>query len=552
MELMHRQRNRTAENRLLAVVDGCLAGVIFLLPLLLGGRHAWGHLALAILAVTMALAWTCRGWYAGDFGWRPTQAVPLLLAGMLLVLLQCVPLPVAVLAWLAPHNAEMLPLWKPGGLGDWHYISMTPADTRAALAMFLAYGLIFLVAAQRIRAIDDVERLLRWCGLSAACMAAFGLVQFFAGNGKFFWFYDDPFGRASDAVKGSFTNRNHFADFLALGIGPLIWWFQDSARRKQGAAGVPAFSRSHGNELRTYLLGLALVIVAFAGLLSLSRGGILVMLLAATLCAAVCYRTSAIGGRILAAVAGCGLLIGAALFIFGYERVARRLDTMSAGSLEKIDHGAARRSIWAATIDSTASHLLFGSGAGSFAEVYPAHADVGVRDDLEFTHAESGPLQNVLETGLAGLALVLAGMALCGTWCFRGLVALEPAARSAVRRRRGRQPLGKCRALPGGFRLVRAGVHCDGGDFGGLRPAHRATGRRGRPRKSVGAAPEVCAVGRLHGADARGRMDDCGPPEAGSGRARLDPLLPGAERVANGSRGGRLPQDARRCPDRRG
>ncbi len=421
---MQRPTNNIAERRLLAIVDASLAGVIFLLPVLLGGRHPWGHLALAVLAVTMALAWAFRGWLCRDVAWRPTQAAPILLAGAALVLLQCVPLPGALLGWLAPRNAELLPLWKPHGLGSWPYISMTPADTQAGLAMFLAYGLIFLVTAQRIRAIEDVERLLRWCGLSATCMATFGLVQYFAGNGKFFWFYDDPYGIAYDAVKGSFTNRNHFADFLALGVGPLVWWFQDSVHRGHAKGAMSAQRRA--TDLQTYFLGLALAVVAFAGLLSLLRGGIIVMFLAATVCAAVCYRASAIGGRVLAAIAVCALLIGGALFVFGYDRVANRLDSVSTGSLEKLDHGAGRRMIWAATIKSTASHLLFGSGAGSFIEVYPAHADVGVRHGLEFTHAESGPLQIALETGLMGLAFVLAGMALCARWCFGGLGRSSP------------------------------------------------------------------------------------------------------------------------------
>ena len=50
--------------------------------------------------------------------------------------------------------------------------------------------------------------------LAAVLMAAFALVQYFAGNGRFYWFYEHPFSSASDAVKGSFTNRNHFAQFL--------------------------------------------------------------------------------------------------------------------------------------------------------------------------------------------------------------------------------------------------------------------------------------------------------------------------------------------------
>ena len=70
-------------------------------------------------------------------------------------------------------------------------------------------------------------------------MAVFGLVQYFFGNGKFFWFFEPPFANTKDYVTGSFTNRNHFAQFIALGIGPMVWWLY-ATWRKLPAGGVLA------------------------------------------------------------------------------------------------------------------------------------------------------------------------------------------------------------------------------------------------------------------------------------------------------------------------
>jgi O-antigen ligase len=444
---------------LLQVVDGGLAGVIFLVPLVMGGRHPWGQLTLAIIAAMMGLAWAGHLGCCGNASWRPTRAAPLWLAGAALLLLQSVPLPALALRWFAPHNAELLPLWNStgasgAGLGVWHYLSMTPADTRAGLAVFLAYGLVFFVAAERIRAVEDVERLLRWCALSAIGMAIFGLVQFFGGNGKFFWFYEHPQSDTLEAVKGSFANRNHFAHFLALGVGPLIWWLQDAMRRTRTPAGGMAWSAAIGprtigttnhspepqsrgirpnraaslttdnlsnRELPPHLLSLSLGIVLFAGLLSLSRGGIASMLLATAISAAVCYWTASLRNKFMAVLAAGGILVGVALAVFGYDRVAPRLDSLSSGSLEELDGSRGRRSIWTATLKSIPNHLLLGAGAGSFVEVYPAYANVGIQEGIEFTHAENCYLQVALETGVVGLALVLSGIVLCGWWCCRGL-----------------------------------------------------------------------------------------------------------------------------------
>ncbi len=470
---------RTIEGLLLRVVDCGLAGSIFVVPLLMGGRHALGQLVLTVFAVAAAWAWCLRQCLRDDDNaWRPTAALPLLLLGALLLIVQAVPLPYGLLSKLTPHAAEVLPLWtaagdNPARLGSWPYVSFTPAATLAALVIFLDYALLFLVAVQRIRRIEDVERLLRWCALTAVIMAALGMLQLLFGNGKFLWFYEHPLSLASGVAKGTFTNRNHFAQFLALGVGPLIWWLQDSMRRSHGSgansplkksvsgssgatAGLsssvspgvsprtagqassgtlfhraakrgrsPGTSISRG-ELTTYMLGLALGLVLFAGLLSLSRGGILAMFIAATITATVCYRTAALGGRLLAVLAVSGALIGASLGIFGYERVSNRLESLTSGSLEKIDYSAGRRTIWAATVGASADFLPLGTGAGSFRKVYPMYTDLLSDERLDSTHAENSYLQELLETGAVGAVLMLMGIGLCVFWCVGGIRSSAP------------------------------------------------------------------------------------------------------------------------------
>ena len=260
--------------------------------------------------------------------------------------------------------------------------------------------------------------------LSAVGMAFLGVVQLLTSNGKFFWFYQHPFADTCSAAVGSFSNRNHFAQFLALGIGPLIWWLQDALRRSRAprrAMGRSTPARLDNAELKSYFLGLALGIVLFAGLLSLSRGGIAAMFLAAAVCTAVSYQASSVGRRFAAILTVAGLLIVASLAIFGYDRVSNRLEDFSSGSLEKLDHSAGRRTIWAAAVKAIPDRLAFGAGVGSFPAVYPIYTDALLEEDLEYTHAENCYLQIAVETGVAGLALTLLGIALCAAWCVRAV-----------------------------------------------------------------------------------------------------------------------------------
>ena len=415
---------------LLKVVDAGLAGCILIVPLVMGGRHAAGELVLVALSAVVASCWVLRQCLRPEAFWRPTLAAVLLLAGMVLLLAQLTPLPRSVLEAIAPRTLEILPLWSPDAtakLGAWNWISLTPADTRAAMVLFVAYGFLFLVTVQRIGRVEDVERLLRWCAASAVIAAAFGLIQSLVGNGKFFWFYEAPFTNTLGPVKGSFTNRNHFAQFLALGIGPLLWWLQNTLRRGQDAESGgsrgrfnPSGASARRGELRAYFLMAAVGLLLFAGLLSLSRAGNIVLFLAATLCGVVCCHAASVRNTFIAALAAAGLLITALLATHGYERVSDRLSDLSSGSLERMDEQEGRRKIWRAAVRAMPDFAILGAGVGSHREVYRMYFD-DPSASQEYTHAESGFLQVPLEAGAVGGGLMLAGIGFCAFWCVAGL-----------------------------------------------------------------------------------------------------------------------------------
>jgi O-antigen ligase/tetratricopeptide (TPR) repeat protein len=413
---------------LLRVVDAGLAGCIFVVPFLIGGRHPVGRLALVTLAVVVAVAWAVRQCVLSEATWRRSGVELLLLAGAAVPLVQLIPLPQSVLQWLAPHTARILPLWGPEGdptlsLGDWSRISLTPAATRSALVMFSAYGLLFLVTIQRLRSLEDVERLLRWCGLSAVLMASFGLIQFLTTNGKYFWVYKHQYAHTFHAAKGGFTNSNHFAHFLALGIGPLIWWVQhgmSSRRRRQPGQFAHRATGSQQFDLAKGMRAVALGVVLFAVLLSWSRGGAIASFLAAVIGIAVCYRASSVGIKFAAVLGAVVLLISVCLAIFGYDHARSELGTLTSGSLETVDRKAARRTLWRGIAHAVPDFAAMGSGVGSHQEVYPIYFE-STDAKIYFTHAENGYLQVALETGMPGGMLCLTYIGVCGFWCVGGL-----------------------------------------------------------------------------------------------------------------------------------
>lgn len=399
------------------IVDGALLASVLIVPCLLGGRIAIGQMGLAGCAGVAAIAWSVSLLCGRRPQWAVTWCEPILLAIIGLGLLQMTPMPSQLVNVLSPHQRELLPLWNAAtdeiSLGEWRTLSLHPSETRSALIVGISYVLLFYVATQRIRRIRDVERFLCWIACASGAMAFFGVVQWLTSNGKFFWFYDYPLTDSSHRMKGAFTNRNHFAQFLALGCGPMLLWIVRLLEKRLAATTQfgTAKSRQSPNDVMLAVLLLTLGVLVFAVLFSLSRGGIVALSVAMVFMLGMLYQIGRLSGKMISVLMGIGVVAGSLFAMFGYEKVAQRLDHWQSDS---------RLAIWQANLNVISHFPLFGTGMGSHAEAYPVYFDPPF-GETEFTHAENSYLQVASETGLAGLTLALLSMGCCVVWCWRSL-----------------------------------------------------------------------------------------------------------------------------------
>jgi len=254
-------------------------------------------------------------------------------------------------------------------------------------------------------------------------MASLGLVQFLLGNGKFLWVFEHPSRDTFRAVKGPFQNQNHFAHFLALGIGPILWLLCHTATR----------------SAVKHALAVGLGIVAIAGLLTFSRGGVIAIVSAAIVCAGVYSWHSILGRRSLITAGSLGILVAATLCIHGYQPLATRLATLrDSRSLEELCHG--REALYTALAEGIPNFAVLGSGVGSHRDVYPMFMEKHF--DIEFTHGENGYLPLLLEAGAPGLVLVLIGIGICFFWCLRILFSRPSPKKQGMGSFGGRQQVG--------------------------------------------------------------------------------------------------------------
>lgn len=397
----------------------CFWIIIFAVPLMMAVIRETGIAVFVACSLLMGISWAIRQLWAPQAGAPFSIAVLLAGAAVLLVGLQLVPLPRAVLALLSPFSADSFPAWNSQlaslpQQGYWNRISMTPSLTRSGFVLLIGYVIFFLTLLQRIRTLSDVDAILRLLSIATVAMALIGLGQLFFGNGEFLWMLKHPFRDASWPAKGTFTNQNHFAHYLALGIGPLVWsWKKAGAvdgHNIKGKVSNRGFGTARSSDSNQQFIGGAIAIVVLAGVLSFSRGGIASLVIACAFSMVALGRQSA--GILKLAIPTVGFMV-VGVFLFGTEMLEAKWQNLTeAESLEDLCRG--RSWLWSALLTAVPSFWPAGSGVGSHAEVYPTwmKQDVGKR----FSHAESGYLQVLIETGLPGLLLLLAAIGLCIYW----------------------------------------------------------------------------------------------------------------------------------------
>lgn len=397
-------------------MDLGLFGCLVLTPLALGGRHDLGRFVYAASVALATLAMASGALLTGSRLRLPR--VPLLIgfAAICLVALQLIPLPSALLSVLAPGHSELLTAWGPETpLGVWRTISLAPAETVEGLAILAAHVLLFIVVVNRVDQVADLRRLLAWVACGATGMALLAVLQRALPSERLLWFYDYPSQSFASNLQGSFSNRNHLANFLIFGIAAASAFVvrTDSSRRhRKASAGII----SHKVGVLALVVMTALIAVSLG---TQSRGGLIA--LGAGLVAIVAIRWR--GGQVrlpeLLVTAGVATAALLAVSMFDYDRVTSRLDDLVSGEVEQLDANNGRRLIWGANLRALANNPWMGHGAGTHRHVYPAYIEGGA--STEFTHAESSYLQIGTENGAAGLLLlataaaVLAGCFYLGT-----------------------------------------------------------------------------------------------------------------------------------------
>jgi O-antigen ligase len=460
----------TLDRRVLLALQLLVLGV----TLLLGGRHA-ATLPLSLLAALGLLAVTLVARRQAGGGPAPT-GVALLAGFVAFALLTTLPLPPVLFRLLSPSaaslTAAMLPGWPASGVfSSWRPLALDAYAVWIELGrLSLGVAIFTTLVAFPWRGDDASEgvlaRLLPTLVIGGSAVAVVALLAQAAGNGYVLWVSDAPIvdGRAS----GPFINPNHFAAWLEMLIPVALAYAVTLATRLRRRL-LAAARAGRGMGVRTeraWIAALianqralvlplaaatAVVVMTVAHLATASRGGLAALLVglgvvAAGLTARAVRRSTsdrfgrfASVGRFVPAAIALTLVAGAAASIFFWAAASDLADDGVDANL------ASRLAVASQGQGLLRDYPLVGSGLGSWLHAFRPYQAPPVEGGI-WDHAHDDYLELAAETGVVGMAIVLAFLVIVG----RHLLAerrARHAARAEAASRRGHRP-------PPGFEIA--------------------------------------------------------------------------------------------------
>ena len=399
------------------------------------GRPAF-IIALILLGTAFLMAGSARDDIVSLLIWRPLSAVllclavvtcggeawrrgkSLLLFGLavaLLLVLHVIPLPPAI--WTAlPGREVVADVYRAAGMElPWQPLSMAQARTWNALFSLMGpIALLIAALALDLRRHRQILLLLIVVGLLSGVI---GMIQAIGPSNGALYFYRIT---NNGLGVGLFANRNHQAALLAT-LYPLL------AANLSLFKGKPDTLFFH----KAMTLTGACLLLSFI-LMTGSRAG-MVLAVVGLVFAWWVYRAPAAQGRVVGMRGRhrsrlVGLGVAAFLLIVGLIVAAntpaldRLLETDPASEL--------RFSTFPILADATGRFFPFGSGIGTFVEVYQISEPDRLVSEFYFNHAHNDYLEWLLTGGLPALLLILwaaymAGVAFVSLWRRRQAVAEE-------------------------------------------------------------------------------------------------------------------------------
>jgi len=317
---------------------------------------------------------------------------------LLLVLFQMIPLPSGVIKVLSPQTYELRNSLSTFNsqlltLNSKFSISFVPFLTKVEFLKCLTLSGFFLFLLSW-KYFD--QRAVRKLILVVLCVGVFeslyGMFEFFSGHKHILYLKMD---HLISSVTGTFINRNAFAGYLLMVI-PLSMGYLFSREPHQMGRSMGWRLRLSSLDGKSLLIAFGIVLMILSLLFSASRMGIASLLLSFSLISLLFRNPEGEKRLSRPSILILSLAVLWAAWV-GLDAVISRFFTTS----ESFED---RWTMWVNTFQIIKDYPLFGTGLGTFTQVFPMYRSFHIRGLV--THAENDFLQLIAEVGLLGIGLL--------------------------------------------------------------------------------------------------------------------------------------------------
>jgi len=391
-------------------------------PLAFGLVEFWS-LATAQVVILLITLLVCAGrWFYREPFLHIPGLLPLLLLAAFMAL-QLLPLPPVALRLLSPAAYSYYqPLLAVYPDNAWLTLSLYPSGTLRQLLLLVTGILLYVSVIQLFAENLLLRRFIAIFITVATIIAALAIIQHAVTPEMLLFVRKTPAGEPF----GPWINPNQFTGYIEL-VAPLALGLCMYYRpRRHGSDNHRErfinFFSSAGTNKHLFLTA-ALFIMILAVALSKSFGGIISLF-----CSLLLFQILYLYKKKSRSVFGIVILLTAFCLVFawaGWDILASNVDRVDTTTGKIRDD---RVALWGDSLRLSRDFIVFGSGFGSFVNVYPLYKTL--KNPLVYDHPHNEYLEILTDGGIIGVALV--------AWF---VVAMFRHAWNKIRIRRNRYPI---------------------------------------------------------------------------------------------------------------
>ncbi len=399
------------------IVEFGLIGLLILSPLPAASVPDWSILVIQLTAIFLIICYVLMAAKGNPDNQREdTLKWPkyLLMGFWLYVLFQLIPLPKALVKVLSPETYAFTESYAPDFASlKFLSLSLIPSNGLKAALALLPYFLIGFLTIKTIKTRAQIVRMFSVLFAMGIFEAVYGLLELYSRAPRIL-FYEKV--HDMNVVSGTFVNRNHFAGYMEMLIPVSLGLIL-------ARGGMPSFSGLEWKDkiLRLpdkkamvgLLLSLGVIVMSLSLVLSRSRSGVFILVLIFVL-----FLSSSISARGKKANRKRGtwiFLISVFIVIMVLSLLIGMDATFERFSWDRLQRED-RTEIWKPTWDMFVDFPVFGTGMGTFGDLYPMMEFDG--EIFTVSHAHNDYLEYLSELGIIGASLLWGGVIFVFVMCF--------------------------------------------------------------------------------------------------------------------------------------